>query len=459
MSTLRLRIDKPTWQDVPEAPEVFARIFRIDESGARIISTQGERTEMIPISEDSRDVKSIEVPPGHYFAETVLPSGEILADDIEVVEGQSHELVLRGDDTEPSSVSHFPAETAPDTVESIQPSGQAEGRKRYRTKRPRGRRLFDVGGLDVGGLGKAAGYLSKSYMTIAAPLLWLSDSHPALAQSDSTQTWAVLGDLVPASYAEVLATLNTGQALRAVTASELQGGHTIAGYAFSFVLIPPKSSGASRSVLLVNRPSGLELINLPIPWQGWNTMNETGFEIQITGEAKADEFCTSVTVKDMKLSMLVAYLASGSLPATRQMSEQLKLYDAIPNPFAAAAGGYALVGTARDSSKPEWQSWVKRLMDEFPHVPDGAIQWGQLKLQLGRDASDLAEAARAFKVAYRRGLPFYSLGMRWLLDGLEWIAPEDNEASFMLQHVRRLARRVNYQQAFTILRLGTGSNV
>jgi hypothetical protein len=49
------------------------------------------------------------------------------------------------------------------------------------------------------------------------------------------------------------------------------------------------------------------------------------------------------------------------------------------------------------------------------------------------------------------------MGMRWLMDGLEWFSRDDAEAKTMLENVRQLAWRTNYQQPFTILKLGGDS--
>jgi hypothetical protein len=93
-------------------------------------------------------------------------------------------------------------------------------------------------------------------------------------------------------------------------------------------------------------------------------------------------------------------------------------------------------------------------MVRFEHVPDGAIQYGTMRLRLRKGPEDLREAMRAFKLAYQRGLPFYGMGMRWLLEGLERFAGEDAEAQAMATDVRRLASRLHPQSPFTILRLG-----
>jgi hypothetical protein len=130
------------------------------------------------------------------------------------------------------------------------------------------------------------------------------------------------------------------------------------------------------------------------------------------------------------------------------------LYHKTMNPLAATAGAYAIVGTATDSNAHEWHGWVTNLCQWFPHIPDGAIQQAQLHLRLRRGSGDLDQARHWLKEAYRRGLPFYTMGVRWLLDGLEKVARSDPEAEAMRKAVQALAWRIHPLSPFTILQLG-----
>ena len=92
-------------------------------------------------------------------------------------------------------------------------------------------------------------------------------------------------------------------------------------------------------------------------------------------------------------------------------------------------------------------------MNWFEWLPDGAIQHGWLKVRHRQSTSDLDEARQAFFTAYNRGLPFYSVGLQWLADGLAIFASSDPEAARMLDDVTRVARQTNMQSPFTIVRL------
>jgi hypothetical protein len=134
------------------------------------------------------------------------------------------------------------------------------------------------------------------------------------------------------------------------------------------------------------------------------------------------------------------------------------LYDKQENPIAAAAGGYALVATATATTEEPWHHWIRNLMG-FEHLPDGAIQWARLRLRIRRQDSDVAQARDALKIAYRRGLPFYSLGVKWLTEGLEWFAGRDSQMQSMLENVRRVAWHTNFRQPLTILKVGGTGDV
>jgi hypothetical protein len=199
----------------------------------------------------------------------------------------------------------------------------------------------------------------------------------------------------------------------------------------------------------------MELVSLPVPWTIVSSGREATLEVGMRQVHSPKTFCATAIACDADLGALLGYLSSGSLPTVVGMIETATdaLYDKTVNPFAAAAGGYALVGAALTSEDEKWHGWIRNLMDLFPAIPDGAIQWAQLRLRTRRHETDRKEASQALKEAYHRGIPFFSMGMKWLMEGLEMLAPEDPEADQMLGMVRELAWRTNYQQPFTILRI------
>lgn len=85
-----------------------------------------------------------------------------------------------------------------------------------------------------------------------------------------------------------------------------------------------------------------------------------------------------------------------------------------------------LLATEHEAGEHEWHTWVKNLADLFEWLPDGMIQYGRLRLLRRQGESDIQEARAAFFQAYDRGLPYYSMGLQWLAEGLSLLASRDD---------------------------------
>lgn len=486
MGKLHLRIDKHMAGPTSRPPTVYAKIYTLGEGAKRTPGSQA-RQELVPISGQQNQVAQVEIEPGHYYVETVLPSGEILADDVLVEEGKPSELVLRGEHSPHEWLSwqhlvgNVPARQVVEQASATIPGAATPKKVTQGWKKTGGAKggasakggVGAKGGVDFIPLLEAqpaheddeevAAAVRRPEVRLLDLILGLAAPHtvPAKGEVSKEDVWGWLAGLEHAEPLKLIGELNGGKAPLRVPPNHNDAAHSV----FRVSLNKSASGGTSfkaaasrapRHFVAVRRLNSVELISLPMPWTILRAGREADIEIVVRELAEPAEFCASAIALDEEFGMLLAYLSSGALPTARDMAERAKemLYYKGKNPFAAAAGGYALVGTASHASKRDWHSWVENLMNLFPHVPDGAIQWGQLRMRMRRNASDLKEASKAFKLAYRRGLPFYSMGMRWLLDGLELVSRNDEEAAEMLKKVRQIAWRTNYQQAFTILRLG-----
>jgi hypothetical protein len=129
------------------------------------------------------------------------------------------------------------------------------------------------------------------------------------------------------------------------------------------------------------------------------------------------------------------------------------LYGKMISPLAAAAGGYVLLATETTNEPSDWHRWVGNLHAWFDWLPDGAILYGRLRLRHRRSDQDVAAASDALKTAFNRGLPYYSLGLQWLVEGLSMLASRDKDAARMLDQVRAVSWQVNPRQTFTTLRI------
>jgi hypothetical protein len=181
-------------------------------------------------------------------------------------------------------------------------------------------------------------------------------------------------------------------------------------------------------------------------------------EVVVQQTRERSEFVSNIGVRDEQLVILLGFLSTGALSPVREIAESAKdlLYGKMQNSLAAAAGAYAMVGSATDTGGHAWHQWIRNLSEWFEHLPDGAIQRAQLLLRLRRSAADITAATKLLKDAYRRGLPYYTLGVRWLLDGLEKVGRLDPEAEQMSRAVRAVASRIHPLSPFTIVRLGDG---
>jgi hypothetical protein len=468
-------------------PQVYAKIYPLGKSGANRERGRSVRQELIPLSHLDKHTKYVDLEPGRYYVETVLPSGEMLAEDVSVADGQTPELIFR---PEYSPHEWLSWQHVVGNVQSKQPLRQPARSRRSATRTPAVKsRKLRGGGLRGGGKGGSKGMRPTratrgdgglAYesvleevtplpeVDIGRPIYCLSHPHPALidAKKRGSEVWELLSNLPGSSPEALVKALNEAHDPFAIPAHGVDQAHAVFRVSSSqasgdAVSLSNHAGQLPRYFVVVMRRQSVELASLPIPWKVVTTGREADIEIAIQQPVEEGGFCGSAIARDEQFGMLLGYLSSGSLPTVRQIAETATgmLYSKFENPFAAAAGAYALVGTALQATDRDWHDWVRNLMNSFPHIPDGAIQWGQLNLRMRRNSKDLEEAKSAFKLAYRRGLPFYSMGMRWLLEGLEGVSSGDAEAEKMLHNVRQLAWRTNYQQPFTIVRLGGESNV
>jgi hypothetical protein len=272
-----------------------------------------------------------------------------------------------------------------------------------------------------------------------------------------TDAWTTLAGLAAAPIASLEA-LNSGLPARSIPLYTQDDERAVfrvvhgAGGGSATAL----NSALPRDFIAIPDRGTIELLSLPTPWDIVASGREAVIEIVVQQTDNVNEFASSISVRDDRLGVFVGYLASGSLGAVREIAEDARdlLYGKTMNPLAAVAGGYAMVGTATDDKDHEWHQWVANLAQWFPQVPDGAILRAQLHLRLRRGPQDLVDAAQWLKEAYRRGLPYYTLGIRWLLDGLDKLGTRDPELETMRRAVQALAWRLHPQSAFTILHVG-----
>jgi hypothetical protein len=156
------------------------------------------------------------------------------------------------------------------------------------------------------------------------------------------------------------------------------------------------------------------------------------------------ELLCDATIRDEHLGGLLAYLNAGRTGVAGELLKLARgaLFDKYNNPLGAAAGGYVLLSTVDSDQLGDWPHWLENLAENFPHLADGAILRVKWLLDRGGSA-DLPEARRRLREAYDRGVPFFTAGVAWLMEGLARVADGEDEFSMMLRTVRAVAPSVD----------------
>lgn len=177
-------------------------------------------------------------------------------------------------------------------------------------------------------------------------------------------------------------------------------------------------------------------------------------------------------IDDVESMSLLGFLHTGQAEAGQMMLERAHtwLFDKTVNPVAAAAGAYMLLSHTEEANvrlAPDWRRWVGNLYRWFPTIPDGAIAMAQMALtygETGRDDEINVEKLRGYALeAVRRGLPYLGTGVRRLTDVLAALdgddraegrsGPQVESTRMALALVRELGRVTVPGEFFTVLRL------
>ena len=374
------------------------------------------------------------VAPGRYVVSATLPSGMVLTEDVEAVEGlatpvdfdmtdspyESHAWQYLIGNIEPDSVYHSAAEAPlPESVASrsmVAPVPGAEG-------------VFAEAPVDVS--------------TLAT---WIGDSLPA-AWSFASML-ALEADPARPSVAPLIARSTP----HPLPFPHERGDDVTPIYRFGphGPVAGPDGPVGERQFLVVEAAGSVRLVTLPLPWGTSHVEVLVNLRQSPTGSAVA------VAVRDPRVGAGLAYMAQGALDTAAQLFTDVEamLYSKFANPLAAAAGAYVLLGTDHTAEETYWDPWLERLAERFPWLADGAILRAVRLLR--RTPADLGGAREGLVDAFDRGIPFYTLGLAWLADGLAAF-PDDPECVRRLEQVRRLSWLADMREPFLILDLRQGS--
>lgn len=217
-----------------------------------------------------------------------------------------------------------------------------------------------------------------------------------------------------------------------------------------------------RSFVATRRGEGVDVMPLPVPWPLTPAMPAAGLEI-LRESGSSDAGRTVLTVRDDFIGSLLLYLGNGRMSdaatvlaeVNRDSLIEALISDKLANPFAACAAAYVGIATLADNATPPpWTDWLDNLMMFFDWLPDGAIIRGAHLLKTAQTLPELETALTAFKTAFRRGIPFYTVGLQHLLNGLYMFSEQDAQAKSMHEQVSVVASRVDGSQAFAQIMIG-----
>jgi hypothetical protein len=211
-----------------------------------------------------------------------------------------------------------------------------------------------------------------------------------------------------------------------------------------------------RNFLVARTVHALEIATVPLQWRALGSSPGFTAEVLLHKKVGSESYLTRSGIADTISGSMISYMAQGrsdlALPFVDHARELL--FDKQDNPLGAAAGGYVLLANASAAGDTQWSNWTGRLMSIAPWLPDAAILHGIRALRLGTSEAEFREAGDKLLSAFRRGPPFFSMGVVLLQEGLSQVAGEWQQAEMVaaLKVVDEFAARLDCAQPFTTLR-------
>lgn len=429
MGALLLRIDK--YLDTDTDFGAVATLHKLAGPSGKADARSRPIEAAIPATRDPDRSKRIDVDAGHWWIEATLPSGEVITDEVVVRDGD-----------EPVRVALQPVEDSPHEWLGWQHLiGNIEGQKTFADIAERARHETapdPVGDMLESARGKSRPRGTAARVDIGKPDVRLCDRLGPQGLRGREAWIGVLeadgDDLQRCEPSH--SSPEEGLYLYRVRSAGRPSRHN-----FARIIWGDESYAAS----------------LPLPWPNLGGRGGEA-EIEVMARMRADEsgLSVGVAVVDPGFGPLAGLMTASTLPKARIFVEQAQdmLFGKTENPLAASAGGYVLIATAGAEDKPRWYNWIENLAGMFPDLPDGAVLKATQRLRFPNDGNCYEIARTSLFEAFERGIPFYSTGVAWLLDGLTLFADDDPEARERMKLVHKVAQRTDTSQAFTVIRLG-----
>ncbi len=483
---LKIKLDKYfEGFNLDDSEGVLCNIYAVRKPDkTQASASKGLHGVTIPVTSEE-EYAEFDLDPGLYVVECILPSGQMIQEDVELKEGDELKLVLE-DEKSPREYLAWQQMSGNIARQSVYTSARSEPKKRITKsfrggyERKRGEDTFKLKSLGEDLMGSQSSPIWQEMLELRG------DVENTLDELD-TVVLAGLVDVSEGEMDQLLAPDRIWTSLRNMSKSkksdELQGflefSRRASGIGMRgpskhwirpwdeesevnyFRLDPRHDVDINR--LLIWTPSGAELIFCPPYWQDVKRHQPAIVEIMLDVSDNDVEFRANTSVSGTYMATALAYMQSGSLPKAKHYLKQAAevLFEKMDNPYAAAAGGYILLETLNwdllDEANSEyhhnygnWRQWIENLKNWKPWLPDGAVLHGWSLVY-----SDNYEDAKAvFKEAYNRGVPIYAAIFAKLLEGLKLFEHEDDEIKEMVKTLRGISWRTNMQQLFTTIRLG-----
>lgn len=381
----------------------------------------------------SPDPRLYPVGPGRYVVSASLPSGLVLTKSAVAVEGQETPVDFAMTD------SPYETHSWQYLMGNIEPGGVYHGAARSPLAESVASRSM------VATASRPDGAVPGRAVDLTALATWIGDSPPPRWSFASMLALAQAPPGTP-----VAGSIGSGEP-RVLPAPFDPGGAVTPLYRFgpNGPLGAPGGPVGERQFLVVEAAGSVRLVTLPLPW------GDAEVEVLVNLRQSPTGSAVSVAVRDADVGAGLAYMAQGALGTAAQLFTDVEamLYSKLENPLAAAAGCYVLIGTDHSPGETRWDPWLERLADGFPWLGDGAILRAvRLLRRASGDRRDVRRGRDGLIEAFDRGIPFYTLGLAWLVDGLAAF-PEDPECARRLDAARRLSWLVDTREPFLILDL------
>jgi len=414
MSSLSLRLHK---QSVVTSMGAVATLQRVaSESGEAV--TKGQRIDVTIPANSGTSAHRVIVDPGRWLVEATLPSGEVISEEVAVASGEDLPVTLH-------SAEHSPHEWLgmQYLVGNIE---GAETLKQLRNKPPDASRRLSTNQASFSvDQNKAA---RRARASIEPPNVYISHVLGALRGAEA---WTNI--LMPERGNFIRCWPDMEDISEATWLYRIHGN-------------------AQQRFVHVNWIAERFVVSVPLPWSAMRDDQQVSAQVMVRMDPKQHDIGIGVLVEDPDFAPMAGLMTASTLPKAAVAVNQARdlLFGKMLHPLGAAAGGYVLLA-AGDREDDSWHAWIDNLANWFPDIPDGAILKASLCLRFPKSKSSAEEARSSLLEAFERGIPYYSAGVSWLLDGLTQFA-DDPAVEEKLKIVHRVALRLDLSQAFTVIR-------